>query len=186
MVAGFEDAPPPKQEIVSTRSFGRVVTQLPDLVEAVSEFASRAAEKLRRGESLAGQVLVFVHTSPFRRDDRQYSRAARIPLRRPAADTGEIVTAAVAGLERIHRPNYNFVKAGVHLLVLQSRGIEHGDARIRRGLPGPGPAHDGHGPDQPALGTRDAAERVRRAGAGSAGVDPAAGSAHAVRQDAVE
>ncbi|MEH3087914.1 MAG: Y-family DNA polymerase [Xylophilus ampelinus] len=131
----LEDAPPPKQEIASTRSFGRVVTQLPDLVEAVSEFASRAAEKLRREESLAGQVLVFVHTSPFRRDDRQYSRAARIPLRRPTADTGEIVTAAVAGLERIYRPNYNFVKAGVHLLDLQSQGIEQGELGLDEDSP---------------------------------------------------
>ncbi len=127
MVAGLEDAPPPKQEIVITRSFGRVATQLPDLAQAVSEFAARAADKFRRQDALAEQKLVFVHTSPFRQDDRQYSRAARIPLRRPAADTGEIVTAAVAGLERIHRPNYNFVKAGVHLLVLQSRGIEQGE-----------------------------------------------------------
>ena len=44
----LDDAPEPKREIACTRSFGQAVTELPPLVEAVSEFASRAAEKLRK------------------------------------------------------------------------------------------------------------------------------------------
>ncbi|MNY64144.1 DNA polymerase V subunit UmuC [compost metagenome] len=62
----LDDAPEPKQEIACTRSFGQAITELPPLVEAVSEFASRAAEKLRKQGSLASQLLVFAHTSPFR------------------------------------------------------------------------------------------------------------------------
>ena len=60
------DAPPAKQQIACTRSFGRPITEQTDLIEAISEFASRAAEKLRRQSGLAGQVPVFAHTSPFR------------------------------------------------------------------------------------------------------------------------
>ena len=56
----------PRKEIACTRSFGRSVTDLEPLAEAVTEFASRAAEKLRKQGSVAGQVLVFAHTSPFR------------------------------------------------------------------------------------------------------------------------
>lgn len=33
-------------------------------------FASRASEKLRRQEGHAGQVLVFIRTSPFRVQDK--------------------------------------------------------------------------------------------------------------------
>ena len=62
----LEDVPAPKKEIAYTRSFGRPVTHLEPQIEAVSEFASRAAEKLRKQSSVVGQVLVFVHTSPFR------------------------------------------------------------------------------------------------------------------------
>ena len=62
----LDDAPEPKREIACTRSFGHAVTELPPLLEAVSEFASRAAEKLRKQGSLASQLLVFCHTSPFR------------------------------------------------------------------------------------------------------------------------
>ena len=60
----LDEAPAPKKEIACTRSFGQAVTELPPLVEAVSEFASRAAEKLRKQGSLASQLLVFCHTSP--------------------------------------------------------------------------------------------------------------------------
>lgn len=67
----FEDLPPAKKEIATTRSFGRPVTELSDLIEAVTEFASRAAEKLRKQNGKVAQVLTFVHTSPFRTRDKQ-------------------------------------------------------------------------------------------------------------------
>ena len=41
---GFEHEPAAKKEIACTRSFGQTVTQLNDLQEAITEFASRAAE----------------------------------------------------------------------------------------------------------------------------------------------
>ena len=114
----LELAPARKQEIACTRSFGHPVTHLADLGEAVTEFASRAAHKLRGQGSLAGQVLVFVRTSPFR-PEAQYSRSISLPLRRPSADTGVIVAAALRGLRAIYRPGYPLAKAGVMLLELQ-------------------------------------------------------------------
>ena len=93
----LEDVPPAKKEIACTRSFGKAVTSLQPLVEAVSEFAARAAEKLRKQGSVAGQVLTFIHTSPFRRQDKQYSRSITVPLRQPTADTSAIVGTAVRG-----------------------------------------------------------------------------------------
>jgi DNA polymerase V len=112
---GLDDAPAPKQEIACTRSFGHAVTALSALTEAVSEFSSRAAEKLRKQSSLAAQVVVFIRTSPFRKD-AQYSRSMSVPLRRPTADTGAIVQAAVLGLQAIYRPGFNYAKAGVMLM----------------------------------------------------------------------
>lgn len=110
----LEDAPAPKKEIACTRSFGRPVTELWELEEAISTFASRAAEKLRRQGSAAGQVITFIRTSPFR-DDKQYSRSVMVPLRRPSADTGEIVQAALMGLRQVYRTGYKLAKAGVML-----------------------------------------------------------------------
>lgn len=119
----LEDAPPAKKEIACTRSFGHPVTELRDVIEAVTEFASRAAEKLRKQNSLAGQILVFIRTSPFR-PEAQYSRSVVVPLRRPTADTGDLVTAAVMGLSAIYRPGFKLAKAGVMLLDLQDASYQ--------------------------------------------------------------
>jgi DNA polymerase V len=134
----MESQPPAKKEIASTRSFGRPVTRLEDLIEAVTEFTQRAAEKLRRQNGLAGQVAVFVHTSPFRKQDPQYSRSTVMPLRKPTADTGLLVQAAVQGMRAIYQPGFNMAKAGVHLLDLQHRSIEQCELDLDEGVVGRG------------------------------------------------
>lgn len=120
---GLEDAPAPKKQIACTRSFGRAVQAMEPLAEAVSEFASRAAEKLRKQSSHACEVLVFIRTSPFRKDP-QYSRSMIVPMRRPSNDTSAIVGAALTGLRAIYQPGFQFAKAGVMLLDIQPAGRE--------------------------------------------------------------
>lgn len=73
-------APAPKQTIACTRSFGRSVTALHPLLEAVSEYATRAAEKLREQDGRTSQLQVFVHTSPHRPGPRLY-RSTIVPMR---------------------------------------------------------------------------------------------------------
>lgn len=113
----LDDAPAPKKEIACTRSFGKPVTDLYHLLQAISEFASRAGEKLRKQGSLASQVLVFAHTSPFRPGPR-FNKSVVVPLRRPTADTGDLVLAAHHGMRRIYAEGYDLIKAGVMLLDL--------------------------------------------------------------------
>ena len=125
---------PSKKEIASTRSFGRPVTHLEDLIEAVTEFAQRAAEKLRRQDGVAGQVAVFVHTSPHRKEQPQYSRATVVPLRKPTADTAVLVQAAVRGMREICRPGFLMAKAGVHLLDLQVGSVEQCELALDEGV----------------------------------------------------
>jgi DNA polymerase V len=115
----FEDHPDDKKQIACTRSFGQPVTERRHLQEALTEFASRAAEKLRKQNGHAGQVLAFIRTSPFRQNDKQYSRSAVVPLPSPTADTAQIAEAAIAILHAIYKPNFNYAKCGVMLLDLQ-------------------------------------------------------------------
>lgn len=122
----LDDAPAPKKQIACTRSFGQAITELVPLVEAVSEFASRAAEKLRKQGGLASQLLVFCHTSPFRPGPR-FNHSIVVPLRRPTADTGELVSAAAASTRRIYEPGYKMAKAGVMLLDLVPGGVLQGE-----------------------------------------------------------
>lgn len=125
----FDECPSPKQEIACTRSFGRPVSSLGPLLEAVSEYASRAAEKLRKQGSVAGQVLVFAHTSPFRPGPR-FSKSLVVPLRRPTADTRLIVQAAVLGVREIFEPGFDLMKAGVMLLDLCSSAVQQGELAL--------------------------------------------------------
>ena len=117
---GLEHETPDKQQIACTRSFGQTVLEHSVLQQAVTEFASRAAQKLRIQAGHAGQVLVFIRTSPFRVQDAQYSRSIVVPLRRPCSDTRSITQAALAGLSAIYRAGYHYAKAGVMLMDIAS------------------------------------------------------------------
>lgn len=164
----LEEHPPPKQQIACTRSFGQPVTQLAPLVEAVSAFASRAAEKLRLQGGRAGQVLVFVQTSPFR-PGKSYSRSVTVPLRRPSDRTTDLVAAAVRGLKAIYRPGYQLMKAGVMLLDLQDRQAEQGELD----LDGEGSVADGLMTTIDGLNDRFGQGTIRVASAGRRVTRPA-------------
>lgn len=125
----LEEWPAAKKEIACTRSFGQAVVSLEPLIQAVSEFASRAAEKLRHQHSQAAQVLVFIRTSPFR-SGPQYSQSVTIPLVRPSADTSTLVQTAVLGLRLIYQAGYSFAKAGVMLMDLSDEGLEQGELAL--------------------------------------------------------
>lgn len=50
----LEEAPPPKQQIVCSRSFGQRITDYDELRQAICQYAERAAEKLRGDVSTVG------------------------------------------------------------------------------------------------------------------------------------
>jgi DNA polymerase V len=147
----LEDVPPPKQQIACTRSFGKPVLSLPELLEAITEFTTRAGEKLRRQASGASSITVFIRTSPFRKDDRQYSRAVTVPLVRPTSHTQQLVQAAGAGLQAIYLEGYKYAGAGVMLndLVLESSEQldlfgDESDAPVNPGSQTNGSRHSTH------------------------------------------
>jgi len=119
----LEEVAPAKQQIVSSRSFGYMVTSLHELVEAVSTYAGRAAEKLRKGGQVCTGVHVFVETNPFREQDAQYSNGMNVSLAESTDDSRRIVAAALYGLKRIYRDGYLYKKAGVMLLNLGSADV---------------------------------------------------------------
>ena len=119
----LDDAPGPKKQIACTRSFGKPVHQLAPLIEAVSEFASRAAEKLRKQHCLATEMLVFMHTSPYR-PGPQCSRSVVVPLRRPTDDTLALARAAAEGMRFMYIAGYQFIKAGVIFVDLKPASVQ--------------------------------------------------------------
>jgi DNA polymerase V len=117
----LEDAGSPRQQIMVSRSFGSEVTQLSDLAESVSYFATRAAEKLRHDRSVAASQCVYVRTNPFKEDAPQYQRSMIVPFVQPTDDTTKLVHAAMQGLKAIYRSGYGYKKSGVLLMGLQPK-----------------------------------------------------------------
>lgn len=128
----LESSPPPKQGITTSRSFGAPVESLDDLKEAVADYVSHAAEKLRGQESLARILTVFLMTNPFGKDS-QYHNAIPIELPIPTDSTPELLHQALAGTERIFRKGYRYHKAGVMLSGLLPRGQVQADLWEKEG-----------------------------------------------------
>ena len=104
-----------KKQIVVSRSFGERVSNLKTLKPIVSNFAVRAAEKLRHEKQKCSQVSVFVRTSPFNKNKPQHSDLKTIKLFTPTNDTRDILAAAKKGLLSIFRLGYDYAKAGIIL-----------------------------------------------------------------------
>ncbi|NMM38599.1 MAG: Y-family DNA polymerase [Glaciimonas sp.] len=122
----MEEVSSPKKQIMSSRSFGTMVTTLDELAEAVATYVARASEKLRQQGSVCGAIHVFIRTNPFRERDLQYSNGIVIPLPNPSNDSTMLTKAALFGLGQIFREGYLYKKAGVMLMALT-------DAKKRQG-----------------------------------------------------
>ncbi|HWB27573.1 MAG TPA: Y-family DNA polymerase [Chitinophagaceae bacterium] len=104
---------PPKKNITTSRSFGKLMTEKKDIVQAVSNYTAACAEKLRAQHSCAKKLHLFLQTNPHRTEDRQYFRSLTVPLTVATNHTPELVKIALWALNRIFRPGFNYMKCGV-------------------------------------------------------------------------
>ena len=111
----FETVEPKRKSVVSSRSFGRKVTELNELRESVSAHIANAAERLRK-QNLATRILtIFVLTNPFSKQDKQYSNSLTIKIPHGTSNTAELMHYAMHGVDKIFRDGYKYKKAGVML-----------------------------------------------------------------------
>lgn len=109
---------PDKQNILVSRSFGKMIDDLSTIKEAAANYACMAAAKLRKQKSCAKAILVFIDTNPFREDLPQYSQHLIMNLPVASQSNIEIVHYVMEGLEKIYRPGFKYKKAGVMLMDL--------------------------------------------------------------------
>lgn len=121
----LEEQPPAKQQIYCTRSFGDKLTTLAPLLEAVSGYASRAAEKLRAQQHFSTAIQVFINTSPH--EANYYSNSKTIQLPYPTDDTRVLVSHAKMAVTQLYKPNKRYLKAGVGLLGLTTKQHRQSD-----------------------------------------------------------
>ncbi len=105
----------PNKEILSSRSFGKPVKTLKELEEAISMYATIAAEKLRKQSSIAKRVSVFISTNKFKDNEPQYGNFATTILPIPSSYTPEIIKYALILIRRIYKDGYSYKKAGILL-----------------------------------------------------------------------
>lgn len=107
-----------KKMIATTRMFGKPVSHLNDLKEAVAAYTSRAAEKLRRQYSAATCIQVFVVTNGHRNIRYEYNPQSQYlytTLPQATADTSELLRFALPLAEKLYQPGRKYLKAGVIL-----------------------------------------------------------------------
>ena len=123
----LEEVAADKQQIIASRSFGSMVTELPVLKDALSTFVANACAKLRAQNSQAAVIQVFLQTNRFRKDLPQYSPSLAVPLPQPTHDTLVVNRWADALCERMFREGYQYKKAGVMLSELSPVTHQQGD-----------------------------------------------------------
>lgn len=113
----LEDMLPESEQVMSSRSFGARVTELKDLVEAISFHAANAGQRMRKQNLSANTVFVFAQNSPFDQAEF-YPGIGAIGLPAPTDCTLKINRAAQQVLKRIYKPDVYYQKAGVMLMDL--------------------------------------------------------------------
>jgi len=107
-----------KKMIATTRMFGSPVKNIGDIKEAIATYTSRAAEKLRRQQSSASIVSVFVvpkelsHNTHFRHGPT-ISSYTTLPVATSA--TNELIKPAVKLVDTLYETGRIYKKAGVML-----------------------------------------------------------------------
>ena len=102
-----------KKSICTSRSFPGMVPDFETLRTSISNFAAHCAEKLRKQQSAASIVSVFIDTNHFREDLPQYWNWAQESLLTPTNSTQDIVQCALRCTQRIFRQGYQYKRAGV-------------------------------------------------------------------------
>lgn len=123
----LEDVQPDKQQIISSRSFGGMVTELPVLKDAISTFVANACAKLRAQNSHAAVIQVFLQTNRFRKDLPQYMPSLAVPLPYPTNDSLEVNRWAGYLCERMFKDGYQYKKAGIMLSEISPVTRRQGD-----------------------------------------------------------
>jgi len=117
----LEEVAPAKQQIIASRSFGKLVTSHVELAESVATHVARAAEKLRAQSGVTGALTVFIQTNPFKVNEPQHHQSVTIPLADASDNTLTLTNAALAGLKQIYQPNFRYKKAGVILNLISDK-----------------------------------------------------------------
>jgi len=102
-----------KKMIATTRSFENTYSDLENIKERISTYATRCAEKLRNQESSCHMLIVQLSSDRFQKNAQQHRESTTVVFSYPTDSTLEIATAAIKAVKTIFRPGIKYKKAGV-------------------------------------------------------------------------
>lgn len=111
----FDELIANKQQIISSRSFGSLVTDLASMQKAIATYTARAALKLRKQQTQCMQLSVMITTNTFKTNSRQYSNWKNVNLKYPSSNTNELIHIAKQALQSIFKKGFKYKKAMVVL-----------------------------------------------------------------------
>lgn len=119
----LEELPPAKQQICCSRSFGERISSKVAMQQALCQYATRAAEKLRGERQFCKHISVFIRTSPHAVNEVFYGNTAGEKLTLPTQDTRDIIEVAMRSLDRIWQDGRRYMKAGIMLDDFTPNGV---------------------------------------------------------------
>lgn len=120
----LEDHVEPRRQIMASRSFGRPVTRLAEMEEAVASYAARAGGKLRDQQCRARAIYVSLYSNRFRTDQEFIKESATHCFDMPQSDGAALIRAGKALARKLFRKDVKYHKALVLLLDLAPMGSE--------------------------------------------------------------
>lgn len=110
------------KSVMTSRTFGKVITSRNEIADAVVSFAEKTARHLRDEGGIAGSILTFISGDRFREDLPYYQNSCQLTLDTPSNDAMTIVRQALRALNLIWRDGFAYRRAGVMALDIQHGG----------------------------------------------------------------
>ena len=114
----FEDSTAAKKNICTSRSFGKLITSKREVQQAIATFTSSCGHKLRKQNSCATKIHLFINTNIHRKQDEQYFHSITLDLHIATNSTRELLKYSMTALNIIYKPGFNYHKTGVIVLDL--------------------------------------------------------------------
>ena len=114
----WEQEKPVRKNICTSRSFGTRISEKNGIAEAMANYAASCAVKLRAEKTCCRRIQVFIQTNPHKTDEAQYLRSVDIDLDRASNHSGEIIKAALRGLDLVFKSGFLYMKCGVTVMDL--------------------------------------------------------------------
>lgn len=115
----------PKKEIICSRSFSYKITQLAELQQAISLYATRAGEKLRKQNGLTANLWIYLESVDKTHAYLRHQKVLTLP--HLTNDTRTIAKHACKALSEIFQAGSKYKKCGIGLLDIRRKKYEQAD-----------------------------------------------------------